>query len=1175
MRYRLLGPLEVFGDDGAPIALRGPRERVLLATLVLGASRTVSTSRLIDALWGEDPPPTATNTLQVHLSRLRKKLAGDRSGGPIESSASGYVLSTRPGEVDLECFEALIHKTPDDPAEEAALLQEALELWRGPALAGVSSDLLMGERARLDELRIVTLERRIDAELSVGRHGELVGELESLVHDHPLRESLRRQLIVALYRSGRQADALATYRQGRDILAEELGIDPSPDLQKLELAILNQSPELNAPSSESTTVGTSSRPSGTVTFLFTDIEGSTRLWEASPDLTAQAVRRHDEIMRTSIEASGGYVFKAMGDGFCVAFDSAIRGIQAARAAQELLNAEPWPAPVDLRVRMALHTGSCEEREGDYFGPTLNRTARLVAIANGAQTLVSRATAELLHDMLPDDIVLRDLGEHRLKDLGRPERVFQLDAEGPTVEFPPLQSLDSSALRNNLPIQLTSFVGRDQELAEIRVLVDEHRLVTLTGAGGSGKTRLALQVAAEALEGFGEGTWLVELASLDDPSLVEGALASEMGVREEPGHPLLETLAYALSDRRLLLILDNCEHLLDACARLADALLRSCAQLSILATSREPLAIPGEHVYRVPSLSLPSTEQILDAEEAFGYEALRLFTDRARAIHTSFSLDDNNAELVTSICRRLDGMPLAIELATARLASLSLDEVDKRIDERFRLLTGNVRTALPRQQTLRALIDWSHELLDDREQAVLARLAVFAGGWTLEAADAVCRREELHDWEVVDVLCSLVDKSLVQAEPTDTGHRYRLLETVREYAAEKLSELGRAEEAPTRAAHAHFFLALAEEAAPHLSGADQARWFEVVDSERDNLRAAVAHFVSDESTIDEALRIGSSLRDFWFFGYLSQGIEILEAALSHPNNRGLPTLRASALLNAAYLHFEQGDYATAQSQFEGVVEDAGSIGDPALEAEAFGGLSLLALRQGDLRRASELVRTSVDLARIAGDKFVLADALNHRGPIRSVCGESGDLPDLEEALALFGEVDNRFGVARALQNLAVLAIRQGDLAAARMHINETLRLRREMHRNGRVLHASLYHLGLVELLDGNTSAAHDAFDELLMVSRQMGTQPWVAYAFLGLAFCASSTGDYDRAAALHGAADDLFDHLGESLDPDLQGLRDRDHQRLRTRHLGDDQFAIYYEEGRGLKPREAVSLAMQE
>ena len=699
--------------------------------------------------------------------------------------------------------------------------------------------------------------------------------------------------------------------------------------------------------------------------------------------------------------------------------------------------------------MALHTGSCEEREGDYFGPTLNRTARLVAIANGAQTLVSGATAELLHAMLPDDMRLRDLGEHRLKGLGRPERVFQLDTKGLTAEFPPLKSLDSWALRNNLPIQLTSFVGRDRELAEIRLLVDEHRLVTLTGAGGSGKTRLALQVAAEALEGFGEGTRLVELASLDDPDLVEGTVASELGVREEPGRHLLETLAYALSDRHLLLILDNCEHLLDACARLANALLRSCAQLSILATTREPLGVPGERVYRVPSLSLPSTEQVLNAEDAHGFEAIRLFTDRARAIHPSFSLDDNNAELVASICRRLDGMPLTIELAAARLASLSLGEVDKRIDERFRLLTGNDRTALPRQQTLRALIDWSYELLDEREQTVLARLSVFAGGWTLEAADAVCRREELDDWEVVDVLCSLVDKSLVQVEPTNTGLRYRLLETVRQYAAEKLSELGRAEAAPTCRAHADFFLALAEEASPHLSGADQARWFEVVDLEHDNLRVAATLFVSEESTIDRALRIGSSLRDFWFFGYLSQGIEILEAALSHPNSTALPSLRASALLNSAYLHFEQGDYATAQSQFEGVVEVAGSIGDPALEAEALGGLSLLALRQGDPGRASELVSTSVDLARIAGDKFVIADALNHRGPIRSVCGESGELLDLEEALALFREIDNRFGVARALQNLAVLALRKGDLAAARTHINETLRLRHEMHQNGRI------------------------------------------------------------------------------------------------------------------------------
>ena len=1175
MRYRLLGPLEVVGDDGATVALGGDRERVLLGTLILGSNQVVSTSRLIDALWGEDPPPTAANTLQVHVSKLRKKLAGnDNSERAIESSSSGYLLRTGPDDVDLRRYEELVGQTPADPAEESALLHEALELWRGPALADVSSDLLAGDRARLDELRLVTLERRIEADLALGRHGELVGELEVLLHDHPLRDRFRRQLMVALYRSGRQADALAIYSHGREVLAEELGIDPSPALQKLELAILNQAPELDLSDVSLKPSSKQHLPTGTVTFLFTDIEGSTRLWEDHPDAMAQALRRHDEILRTSIEASGGYVFKTVGDAFCAAFESATPGLEAARAAQWLLSAERWPAPVELRVRMALHTGSSEERDGDYFGPiTLNRIARLIAVAHGGQTVVSLATAELVHDRLPEDLVLRNLGEHRLKDLSRPERIFQLEADGLTAEFPPLRSLDNSALRNNLPIQLTSFVGREDELKDIRSLMDQSRLVTLTGAGGSGKTRLALQVAAEALENFDEGTWLIELASLGDPGLVAGAVASTLGVREQPGHPLLETLGFALSDRPILLVLDNCEHVLDACAQMTSSLLRSCSRLSILATSREPLAVPGEHVYRVPSLSVPSADQAHNADRASGFEAIRLFTDRAVAVQPAFVLNSTNAEVAASICRRLDGMPLAIELATARLSSLSVDEIDKRLDERFRLLTGKARTVVPRQQTLRALIDWSYDLLDDNEQAVLCRLSVFAGGWTLEAAETVCSREDLEFWEVVDVLGSLVNKNLAQIEPAGTSPRYRLLETVREYAARRLAERGLNEETLTHERHAQFFLVLAEQAGPHFSGSEQARWFDLLRVELDNIRAAIAHLGSSASTIDQALRMGIALRDFWFCGLFSQGIEALEEALSHPTPSRLEALRGLALVGTAYLHFEQGDYAMAQSRFAEAAEIGKAACDPAIEAEALGGLSLLVLRQGDIRSASEMIQMSVDLAEVAGVPYILAEAFNHRGQVRLACNDAEARADFDEALVRFQEIDNLFGIRWVLQSLAMVALKEGDFGGARANIEMSLHLRRVMHRDAG-FHASLNLLGIVELLDGDIPAAREAFGDLLMVARHLGARPFIGFAHLGLAFCATATGDFSRAVLLHGAADSLFESLGEALDVDLEAYRQHDHRLLR-RSLGDTEFDSAYKSGRSLTPEEAVSLAISE
>ena len=510
------------------------------------------------------------------------------------------------------------------------------------------------------------------------------------------------------------------------------------------------------------------RPSGTVTLLFSDIEGSTRLWERAPDAMADALKRHDELLRDAIEGSGGHVFKTVGDAFCAAFPTATEAVQAAEAAQRALVAEPWPADTVLRVRIALHTGECEERDGDYFGLAVNRLARLEATAHGGQVVLSRATADIVGDHLPPGVGLRHLGTHHLKDLGRPEEVFQLEMEGLDTEFPPLRSLDNPKLMHNLPELVSSFVGRETEVIEVRKLIETSRLVTLTGAGGSGKTRLALQVAADLLDDFTDGVWLVELASLADPELVESAVASVLKVQQQPGEDLLKTLVDAVADRCLLVVLDNCEHLLVAAAMLAETLVQSCPRLSLLATSREPLAIGGERSYRVPSLSLPGPDQILAHDEVRSFDAVQLFAERAVGHQPDFLLDETNADTVASLCRSLDGMPLALELAAARLGSLSVADIERRLDDRFRILTKGRRTALPRQQTLRALIDWSYDLLNQREQTVLCRLSVFSGGWTLEAAETVCSGSDLQGREVADVLGSLVEKSLVQAEARETA-----------------------------------------------------------------------------------------------------------------------------------------------------------------------------------------------------------------------------------------------------------------------------------------------------------------------------------------------------------------------------------------------------------------------
>ena len=476
-------------------------------------------------------------------------------------------------------------------------------------------------------------------------------------------------------------------------------------------------------------------PTGTVTFLFTDIEGSTKLWEQYPEAMKTALARHDEILKQTIEGHHGHIIKTTGDGIHAAFETAHDGVSAALHVQQAVAAEKWEEikPHKIKVRIGLHTGEAEFRAGDYYGSTLNRAARLMSIGHGGQTLLSSTAADLVYDQLPEGASVRDLGKVRLKDLVRPEHVFQLTHPDLSAEFPPLNSFDSHP--NNLPIQLTSFIGRERELAEAKSQLASARLLTLIGPGGTGKTRLALQIGAEMLPDFADGVWLAELAPLADPVLVLPTVASLLGLREQPDMPLNELLIDFLRDKELLLILDNCEHLLESCSKLADQLLHVCANLKIIGSSREPLGIAGETVYRVPSLSVSKPDEV-KSETLIKSESAQLFIERALAANPKFNVSDKNALSVAQICRRLDGIPLALELAAARVASLSVEQIAARLDDRFRLLTGGSRNALPRQQTLRALIDWSYDLLSDDERALMRRLSVFSGGWTLEAAESI-------------------------------------------------------------------------------------------------------------------------------------------------------------------------------------------------------------------------------------------------------------------------------------------------------------------------------------------------------------------------------------------------------------------------------------------------------
>ncbi len=555
-------------------------------------------------------------------------------------------------------------------------------------------------------------------------------------------------------------------------------------------------------------------PSGTVTFLFTDIEGSTIRWERAPAAAREGIATHDTILRQVFEAHQGHIFKTIGDAFCVAFSRAGDAAETAIQAQFALGqADP---DNQLPVRMALYSGETDERDGDYFGRPVNRAARLLGAGHGGQILVGQTTAELIRDDLPKEVLLRDLGSHRLKDLQHPERIYQLQHPALRSDFPSLRSLETRP--HNLPRQLSSFVGRANETKQVKELLAGACLLTITGEGGSGKTRLALQVAAELLEDYPDGVWLVELAPILDPALIAQSIAASLGIREQPGMDLVESILGSLQTKRLLLILDNCEHLNDtgACARIVARLLTSSTGLRVLATSREALELVGETQWRIPTLFLPASQSDVTARSVGRYESVRLFVERATAVRSSFALTNSNAPSVLRICRAVDGIPLAIELAAARISAMSPMQIIERMEStgKFPLLTGGLKTAPTRQQTLRAAFDWSYDRLTESEKTLLHRLTVFSGGWSLPAAERVCSEGGLEEWQILDLLSSLAGKSMVVVDPERGGEtRYRLLETIREYVHGIQADQGGIE--ALRDSHRDYFLEVAEEAEPHL------------------------------------------------------------------------------------------------------------------------------------------------------------------------------------------------------------------------------------------------------------------------------------------------------------------------------------------------------------------------
>ena len=783
----------------------------------------------------------------------------------------------------------------------------------------------------------------------------------------------------------------------------------------------------------------SSGRTGAVTFLFTDIEGSSSLWEQEPERMRVALEAHDALARAAIEGNRGRVVKTTGDGFYAVFDDAQDGVVAALALQSGLADAVAAGGLALRIRCGLHLGNVERRDNDFFGSAVNRGARIMSAAHGGQVLLSQAVVEALADRLPDGVALHDLGTVHLRDLARPEHVHQLLHPRLRKNFPALHALEATP--NNLPQLVTSFIGRERELADVKKLLATSRLLTLFGMGGLGKTRLSLQAAADVMDDYPDGVWLVELAPLADSRLVAQAVASVLGVREEAGYSAVDVIVQHVKDRKLLLILDNCEHLLGACAELATALLQSGPHLKILASSREHLHIAGETSFPVPSLSFPDPTQAIDLTQLAGYESLRLFVERAAAAQPAFRVTERNAAALCQICQGLDGIPLAIELAAVLVRALSVERIAARLGDRFKLLTRGDQTAMRRQQTLRALMDWSYDLLAQRERALFRRLAVFAGGWMLDAAEAVGASGDVNEADVLDLLLHLVEKSLVQAEAD--GERYRLLETVRLYAQERLDESAEADQARSR--HLAFYLSLAKESTPKLLTPEQGLWLKRLDLERENLLAAHAWCDRAADGPQLGLEMVNALLNYWFpRGLLELGNRITVEAVERPGAQERNLGRSGALGSAGNLSYWTGRYEAAQTYGEESLAIAREIGTGRVASAALALLGNLSLRRGDLDRAREQLQESLALAREVGDMYRVAWALNALAELHRAAGNPQSAEPLyEQALALQRERGNLHSCAIILVNLALVAIARGSTDHARRLLLEALAFAQEI------------------------------------------------------------------------------------------------------------------------------------
>jgi len=1174
MEFRILGPLEVL-DEGRRLEIGGSKPRALLALLLLHRGETLGTERLIDELWGERRPATATKSLRVHVSRLRRALSagqGERWGELLVTRGHGYQLMLDPEYIDACRFERLLGEGRSElaagrPERAVAALEEGLSLWGGRPLDDLAYEpFAQREIARLEDLQVAATEELVDARLALGRHAEVLAQLEPLIADHPYRERLRAQLMLALYRCDRQADALQAYQDARRTLVEELGIEPGERLRELERAILAQDQELATPvaapaigDDREASSPPAELPTGVVTFVLTDIQGSSGLWEADAEAMAAALEVHDGLIASAVEANGGRLLKAKGEGDATltVFRRASDAVACAVELRRALHEAAWPGGLDLRVRVALHTGEAHEREGDYFGPALNRAARLRGLVRGGATVMSQATAEIVQDRLPPDVELVDLGRQELRGLSRPENVFELRAVSEpllagesALEAPRRTAAGEPDALGGLPTPPTRTIGREAERSTIAELLadSEVRLVTLTGPGGVGKTRLAIDVATAFGARWREGWRFVSLASLQAAEQVEATLAGALEVVVAEGERPRETLARWLAPREVLIVIDNFEHLLTA-APLVSEILDAAPGVTVLATSREPLRLRGEHVARVAGLS--------------DERAAELFLERARDHEPDFEPDDTERDAIVGISRRLDGLPLAIELTAPWISLLPISQLASQLQEPLAILDRGARDAPARQRTLRATIDWSYNLLDAEVRCAFATLGVFPGGCTIEAAQAV-GPVNLH------ALAAVEAKSLI----TRRGERLVMLETLRDYAAERLAE--RADADDIRSRHAAHFLTLAEDGEAGLDGPDWVVWRRRLDAEIDNFRAAFAWLVGARR-VESALALASALQPFWRLGWHDREIRSwLSTALALADDTTPPGIRARALLASsrgallASMRWALLDPEQAERDATAALELYRELGDLAGTAESLVSIGYRQVCLGHYGKASALAQEALVDARASGDELAIGWALW----LRATAGEGFDeVRSLaREAVAHFRQSGATRRIYPLLNTVAYAAIEDARYSEALPPLAEALPAARAAGDGPGVAMIRGNEAVAQVMLTNDQEAAH-ALSEQLALCRDLSLDQTVEEALLCTAALAAHRGPHHDAGLLVGAATARFENRRRMPAEELLFRRIQDQLLRHVSEVDPRAWDAATRAGAALSDHDAIDIAL--